>query len=339
MATIKDVAKEADVSPSTVSRVINDHPRISQATRDRVREAMDKIGYHPNIIAQSLVNQKTNTIGLVMPYSAEEVFADPFYAEVLRGIGAVTQTKGYSLLLINCNGEEQELKSTMRAVKGKQVDGLLLLRAKRDDKLVTELKELDFPFVIVGRPEDEQNNYWVNNDNIQASKEVVEYLIELGHRNICLVTGSKEYIVYQDRWHGYKQALAENGLDYDSDYVLWIEGMQQEVYQKVKELLTTQPEVSAIFGVDDMMAYGAIQAIQELGLAIPDDIAVIGFNNNPLSKLITPALTTVDINTYQLGNQATKLLIRVINEEVDRYCHELVAADIIKRSSCGGRIE
>ncbi|AGB40099.1 transcriptional regulator [Halobacteroides halobius DSM 5150] len=338
MPTIKDVAKKAGVSPSTVSRVVNNHPRISQETREEVLQAMDEIGYHPNVIAQNLVNQTTNTLGLVMAPSTEEAFADPFYAEVLRGIGSMAQKNGYSLLLITGDEEGGELEATLRAVRGKQVDGLLLLRAKKSDKLTDKLNEMNFPFVVVGRPEEEDKNYWVNNDNVQSSKELVEYLINLGHNKIGAFIGSEEYIVDQDRLKGYKLALKSHGIDYNQDYIVQIEsGKQEKAYRFTKDLLNSYPELTALYGIDDRIAYGAIKAVKELGFKIPEDIAIVGFNNNPLSELIEPALTTVDINTYELGRKATSLLIQVITEQVTSYCNDIVPTDLIVRESCGGK--
>jgi len=336
MPTIKDVAKNAGVSPSTVSRVINNHPRISSETKKKVKESMKKIGYHPNIIARSLVKQKTNTLGLVMPYSTEEAFADPFYSEILRGIGSVAQNKEYSLLLITSNGEKEELEATLKAVRSKRVDGLLILRAKSNDALISELKELETPFVIVGRPEDENDNFWVNNDNIESSKKLVEYLIGLGHEKIGVITGNNEYIVYRDRLEGYRRALEDNGLEYNSNYIIQTTGHHGLTTRYTRELLESYPELTAIFAVDDLMGYGAILGIKELGLKVPENIAVVGFNNNPLSQLIAPALTTVDINIFELGSTATKSLINIINQEPTEYYHEIVKTNIIVRDSCGG---
>ncbi|WP_018248304.1 LacI family DNA-binding transcriptional regulator [Orenia marismortui] len=333
MPTIKDVAKDAGVSPSTVSRVINDHPRISNATKKKVKKSMKKIGYHPNIIAQSLVKQKTNTIGLVMPYSAEEAFANPFYSEILRGIGAVAQEKGYSILLITCDGQE-EVEASLRAVKSKLVDGILILRAKKDDILLKKLREAEVPFVIVGRPEDADKHYWVNNDNIKASKNLVQHLIDLGHKDIALITGGSEYIVSQDRLDGYKLALKENKIKYNPEYIIHIHGNEEIISKNTKKLLKKNPDLTAIFAVDDLMAYRSILAIKELGLKVPEDISVVGFNNNPLSQLITPSLTTVDINTYQLGEEATSILINVIENKISEYYHKIVEANIIIRNSC-----
>ncbi len=335
MPTIKDVAKDAGVSPSTVSRVINSNPKISKETSRKVRESMKKIGYYPNSIAQSLVNQKTDTIGLVMPYSPEEAFADPFYAEILRGIGGVAQKKGYSLLLITSNGSEEEFEASIKAVKGKRVDGLLILRSRKDDILVKELKKLKFPYMIIGRPEDEDNNYWVNNDNLKSSSSLVEYLIKLGHKRIGLITGSKEYIVYQDRIEGYKSALKNNGIDYKAEYVIETTRVLETNKEVTKKLIKANQELTAIFAVDDMMAYGAILAIKELNMKVPDDISIVGFNNDLLSRLINPSLTTVDINTHQLGSTATENLIKIINNNSLDYYHELVPTTLVKRDSCG----
>ncbi|OCL25780.1 LacI family transcriptional regulator [Orenia metallireducens] len=336
MPTIKDVAKSAGVSPSTVSRVINNHPRISSETKKRVEKSMKEIGYHPNIIARSLVKQKTNTLGLVMPYSTEEAFADPFYSEILRGIGSVAQNKEYSLLLITSNGMKEELEVTLKAVRSKRVDGLLILRARSNDKLLKELKKLKTPFVIVGRPEDEKNNFWVNNDNIESTKKLVEYLIGLGHEKIGVITGDSKYIVYKDRLEGYKRALEDNGIEYNPNYIIQTTGHHGLTTKYTKELLESYPKLTAIFAVDDLMAYGAILGIKELGLKVPGDVSVVGFNNNPLSQLITPSLTTVDINIFELGSTATKSLINIINKEPTEYYHEIVKTNMIIRDSCGG---
>lgn len=334
MPTIKDVAKDAGVSPSTVSRVINNHDRISPETKKKVKESMDKIGYYPNVIAQNLVNQESRTLGLVMPYSTEEAFADPFYAEVLRGIGAVAQENNYSILLITCDDEEDdELEAGLKAVRSKKVDGLLLLRSRQDDPLIKKLTELDIPFVVLGRPRDETGVHWVNNDNIKASKKVVEHLINLEHQKIGLVTGDKEYIVYEDRLKGYKKALAENNLEYNKDWVIRCDGSKESARQATLKLLEENSELTAIFAADDVMAYGVVKALKELELSVPGDIAVVGFNNNPFSGLVSPPLTTVDINTYQLGITSTNRLIKLIQNKPVTGNKEIVETDIIIRES------
>jgi len=335
MPTLKDVAKKAGVAPSTVSRVINNSSRISEETKEKVRKIMDEIGYHPNINARNLVKQRSHNLGLVIPYSTEEAFADPFYSEILRGIGVLAHSKGFNLLLLTSSGEEEEKKTVLNAVRGKQIDGVLLLRAKKDDQLIEELTKIEFPFVIVGRPEERDKYYWVNNDNIAASEKVVDYLIKNGHRNIAMIVGDENYIMNQDRLQGYKNSFQKNDLKINENLIVQLEMIDyQSIYMLSQKMIKEHPEITAFYGMSDTMAYTIMQAVNDLQLKIPEDISIVGFNNNPVSKLISPPLTTVDINIYLLGNKATELLIGVINGQIKKYEHTIVPANIIERDSC-----
>ena len=335
MPTLKDVAKKAGVAPSTVSRVINDSSRISEETKFKVRKIMDEIGYHPNINARNLVKQRSHNLGLVIPYSTEEAFADPFYSEILRGIGVLAHSKGFNLLLLTSNGEEEEKKTVLNAVRGKQIDGVLLLRAKKEDELIDELTKINFPFVIVGRPEEKDKYYWVNNDNITASEKVVDYLIKNGHRKIAMIIGDDNYIMNNDRLEGYKRAFEKNGLKINNDLILRSDNTDhQNIYMLSQQMIKEHPEITAFYGMSDTMAYTIMQAMNDMNVKIPDDISIVGFNNNPMSKIVSPPLTTVDINIYLLGNKATELLIGVINGQVDKYQHTIVPTNIIERDSC-----
>jgi len=335
MPTLKDVAKKAGVAPSTVSRVINDSSRISEETKFKVRKIMDEIGYHPNINARNLVKQRSHNLGLVIPYSTEEAFADPFYSEILRGIGVLAHSKGFNLLLLTSNGEEEEKKTVLNAVRGKQIDGVLLLRAKKEDELIDELTKINFPFVIVGRPEEKDKYYWVNNDNITASEKVVDYLIKNGHRKIAMIIGDDNYIMNNDRLEGYKRSFKKNGLKINNDLILKSDNTDnQNIYMLSQQMIKEHPEITAFYGMSDTMAYTIMQAMNDMNVKIPDDISIVGFNNNPMSKIVSPPLTTVDINIYLLGNKATELLIGVINGQVDKYQHTIVPTNIIERDSC-----
>jgi DNA-binding LacI/PurR family transcriptional regulator len=329
------VAKKAGVAPSTVSRVINDSSRISEETKFKVRKIMDEIGYHPNINARNLVKQRSHNLGLVIPYSTEEAFADPFYSEILRGIGVLAHSKGFNLLLLTSNGEEEEKKTVLNAVRGKQIDGVLLLRAKKEDELIDELTKINFPFVIVGRPEEKDKYYWVNNDNITASEKVVDYLIKNGHRKIAMIIGDDNYIMNNDRLEGYKRAFEKNGLKINNDLILRSDNTDhQNIYMLSQQMIKEHPEITAFYGMSDTMAYTIMQAMNDMNVKIPEDISIVGFNNNPMSKIVSPPLTTVDINIYLLGNKATELLIGVINGQVDKYQHTIVPTNIIERDSC-----
>jgi DNA-binding LacI/PurR family transcriptional regulator len=296
---------------------------------------MDEIGYHPNINARNLVKQRSHNLGLVIPYSTEEAFADPFYSEILRGIGVLAHSKGFNLLLLTSNGEEEEKKTVLNAVRGKQIDGVLLLRAKKEDELIDELTKINFPFVIVGRPEEKDKYYWVNNDNITASEKVVDYLIKNGHRKIAMIIGDDNYIMNNDRLEGYKRAFEKNGLKINNDLILRSDNTDhQNIYMLSQQMIKEHPEITAFYGMSDTMAYTIMQAMNDMNVKIPEDISIVGFNNNPMSKIVSPPLTTVDINIYLLGNKATELLIGVINGQVDKYQHTIVPTNIIERDSC-----
>lgn len=335
MPTLKDVAKKAGVAPSTVSRVINDSSRISDQTKIKVRKIMDEIGYHPNINARNLVKQRSHNLGLVIPYSTEEAFADPFYSEILRGIGVLAHSKGFNLLLLTSNGEEEEKKTVLDAVKGKQIDGVLLLRAKKDDELIDELTKINFPFVIVGRPEAKDKYFWVNNDNVKASERIVDYLIDKGHKKIAVILGDNNYTVNEDRLQGYINSFQKNNLKIDQDLIVQSKKIDyHSIYMLTQKMVKNHSEITAFYGMSDTMAYTIMQSLNDLQIKIPEDISIVGFNNNPMSKIVSPPLTTVDINIYLLGNKATELLIGVINNKIKKYEHTVVPANIIERNSC-----
>ncbi len=335
MTTLKDVAKKAGVAPSTVSRVINDSSRISEETKFKVRKIMDEMGYHPNINARNLVKQRSHNLGLVIPYSTEEAFADLFYSEILRGIGVLAHSKRFNLLLLTSDGEEEEKQTVLNAVRGKQIDGVLLLRAKKKDELIDELAKINFPFVIVGRPEAEDKYYWVNNDNIAASERVVDYLIENGHQNIAMIVGDENYIMNKDRLQGYKNSFKKNNLEIKQELIVKSKKIDyHSIYLLSQKMIKEHPEITAFYGMSDTTAYTIMQAMNDLQIKIPEDISIVGFNNNPMSKFVSPPLTTVDINIYLLGNKATELLIGVINGQIEKFQHTIVPTNIIERDSC-----
>ena len=188
--TIKDVAQLAGVSPSTVSRVISNHPKISPATKKRVRDVMNKLDYHPNIMAKSLVSKNTKTIGLVLPYSSDNLFINPFFSEVLRGMLAYANNKNYDLLLSSARNQSEELEAINRMVLGRRIDGVVLMSPSRDDVIVKKLMEYEFPFVLLGRSLEYPDVLSVNNDNIKAAFDLTNYLLLQGHQKIGIVTGN-----------------------------------------------------------------------------------------------------------------------------------------------------
>jgi len=331
--TIKDVARAAGVSPSTVSRVISDHPRISQPTKERVRQVMKELGYHPNAIARSLVTQSSRTLGLVMSRAAEKALANPFFPEVIRGIGAVANRARYALLLSTSSSPGRELEECLEMLESHRVDGVILLASRVKDRLVARLAREGYPFVVVGRVPDDSRVWWVNNDNTQAAREAVEHLLDLGHRRIACLAGAPEYLVTQDRVAGYRQALEARGIPFDPELVRYTDFSRDQGWQAARELLKRSGRPTAFFATDDLLAWGAVQAAADLGLHVPGAVSVMGFNDDPWSAYVNPPLTTVRVPIFELGKVAARLLLERLQDPDAPVQHVLVPTHLVVRRS------
>ncbi|WP_347550809.1 LacI family DNA-binding transcriptional regulator [Pseudalkalibacillus hwajinpoensis] len=313
--TIKDVAKLANVAPSTVSRVIANNSRISEQTKRRVREAMEYLGYHPNYNARSLANRSTQTIGLVMPSSADKVFQNPFFPEVLRGISTKAHEKDYTIYISTGSKEEEILEGVMGMVHGRRVDGIVMLYSRIDDKIMTFLEEQNFPFTVIGKPLANPDSIThVDNDNFRAAKDVTEHFISKGHERIAFVGGNLDLVVTVDRLSGYEKALREANILHNDDYVVHVEFLKEGGQEAVMELFTLEEPPTALVVADDLMALGIMSKLDEMGLSVPEDVSIISFNNVMLAEYASPPLTSVDINIFQLGYEAVNCLLEKIHD-------------------------
>ncbi|WP_077624511.1 LacI family DNA-binding transcriptional regulator [Sediminibacillus massiliensis] len=314
--TIKDVAKRANVAPSTVSRVISDSPKISERTKRKVRKVMEEMGYHLNYNARVLVQRSTKTIGIVMKNSASQSLHNPFVPEVIRGISSSCRQLDYSINLTTGESEEAIFEDVVKMVQGKRVDGLIVLYSKKDDKVVPYLKENGIPFVVVGKPMTGSSTIMsVDNDNIQAAQEVTEYLIGLGHKRIAYIGQESEFQFAKDRLNGYLAAMQEHDLKPDEDYYLKSFHFDREKGKQVVEKLMALPEPpTGLIVTDDINAMIVLLVLQEMDIKVPDEVSVVGFNNTIVSTLSSPALTSVDTQTYQLGHESARSLIELIND-------------------------
>lgn len=332
--TIKDVARLAGVSPSTVSRVLANHPKISPETARRVREAMERLGYVPNAAAKSLVSQTTHTLGIILPRAAEELFVNPFFPEVLRGISVQAQQAGYDLLLASGSTEREEREAVTRLVLGRRVDGVLLLCSRVGDPLIRFLREQRFPFVLIGRAEDDEGIVSVDNDNVRAAYDATRHLLEKGHRRIAFISGPQTFVVSQDRLAGYRAAMEEAGLSIRPEWVIEAPFLQEGGYLALDRLLHLPERPTALVVTDDIIAIGILRELYAYGWRVPDDLALVSFNNVALAELTTPPLTTVDIDIYRLGTTATSLLLRRIAGEALPATRVIVPHRLIVRESC-----
>ncbi|PSL41587.1 LacI family transcriptional regulator [Planomicrobium soli] len=336
--TIKDVAKQAEVSPATVSRVIADNPRISEKTKQKVRETMESLGYYPNFQARNLVAQKTRTIGVIMANSTTLAFQNPFFPEVLRGISVSAHNSQYGIYLSTGATEEEIYDEVVAMDQGKRVDGIILLYSRVGDRIMDYLMKSGLPFSVVGRPHRNADTIsYVDNDNISITKQVMSHLIGMGHKRIAFIAGGIDFVVSLDRLEGYEESLAENGISFQEEYIVKQDAMQQDGKKAIRRLFDLEDPPTAIVTHDDLVAYEVIGYLEDLQIRVPEDVSIIGFNNHALSKHLKPPLSSVDICIYELGFEAANLLLEKITDEQAAPRQITVSSRLIERGSCQGR--
>lgn len=334
MVTIKDVAKLSGVSPSTVSRVIANNPRISEDTKKKVRKAMKELGYHPNVNARNLVAKSTKAIGVIMPSSANVALQNPFFPEILRGIGSVIHEAEYSMYLSTGETEKEILSEVQRMVYGSYVDGVILLYSRINDKVTNFLREQGFPFVIVGKPQEHDTEIThVDNDNVRAGKEITQHLIDMGHERIGFIGGSNDLLVTRDRESGYVAALEKAGIQEFEGYKIHTEFLKSGGREAVEHLMSLSTQPSGLVVSDDLISLGILSMLESYGLRVPQDISLVSFNNVYLSEITRPALTTVDIQIYTLGAQSAKALIEKTLNKNEPAKRIIIPYNIVYRDS------
>lgn len=329
--TIDEIAKLAGVSKTTVSRVLNNKPDVKPETREIIMSLISKYDFQPNAFAKAISLKKSQTIGLIIPYEADYIFSNPFYAEVMRGISTEIDKHGYYLLL--CYTHEDNY---IDIYKQKRVDGYILMSPGRYHKdIVKLLKEVNAPFVATAKVPGERNVLYVDVNNYLGAVLAVEYLISLGHKRIgFIINGPQILASSQERLKGYRTILSKHGIEYDKEIVKIGDTSVKSGYTAMKQLLELGDSLTAVFVANDMMAIGAIKAIKEEGKNIPNDISVIGFDDIPLAEVIDPPLTTVRQPAFEKGEKAAKLLIKMI-EQKEKIKSEVLRVELIVRNSTG----
>lgn len=333
--TIKDVAKKANVAPSTVSRVISDHPSISDKTKKRVRKIMDDMGYFMNYSAQTLAQKSTKTIGIVMKNSTKESLHSSFFPEVIRGISAICSQHDFSMSLTTGESEKEIFEHTVKMVRGKRVDGLIVLYSKADDKVVPYLVEYDIPFVVIGQPMQHTNTIThVDNDNIQAAKDATEYLIQRGHQAIGFIGDDSNFEVVKARQEGYTQAMQAHNFRILDGYV---HNMCYELEQGknvINQLMALPSPPTGLVVTEDMNALIVLSACIDNNIRVPEDMSVISFNNSMNAKVTSPPLTSVDVQIFELGYEAANCLLDIIKDPNTIRKSVIIPTIIKERASC-----
>lgn len=314
--TLDAVAARAGVGRGTVSRVINGSSQVSERTRLAVEAAVTELGYVPNLAARALVTRRTDTVALVVSESEDRLFGEPFFAGVVRGISAGVTAAGRQLVLALTAGADGE-RPLDRYLTRQHVDGVLLLSLHGEDPLPHRLRERGVPVVLGGRPAGHVDGACVDVDNVGGARAGVAHLVDRGRRRIAAVAGPQDMGAGRDRLAGYRTALAEAGLPDEESLVATGDFSEASGARAMAELLGRRPDLDAVFAANDLMAVGALRALRDAGRRVPEDVAVVGFDDSPLSRVTDPPLSSVRQPVEEMGREMARVLVELIAGDGD----------------------
>jgi DNA-binding LacI/PurR family transcriptional regulator len=337
--TQKQIAKQAGVSRTTVSFVLNDVPgvNISPETRQRVLEAAARLNYYPDAAARRLVSGRTQTIALALHQGPTQTYSDAFMPQMLQGVSQAARQRGYHVLFYPI-GPDEDPGSYVELARGRHADGLILSGPRLDDVQLPGLYEEGYPIVLQGQLPGTDLPF-VDVDNVKGASLAVEHLLGLGHRRIGLVTNAPlTYTSARQRLEGYRQVLERHGIDYEDAWVRHGHFDEESGEQAVNELLEGGVELTALFVASDAVAYGVLRAVRRHNLQVPDDLAIVGFDDIPTSRYVFPSLTTVRLPAFGLGWAAADLLIRLTNRTEVEETQIVLNTELVIRRSCGALV-
>lgn len=328
-ASIKDVAKEAGVSIATVSRVLNDVDVVNEDTKKKVLEAIKKLGYRPNIVARSLKTQKSRTIGIVIPDISNQ-----FYPEIVRGAEDVANIYNYNIILCNTDLDPDKEMEYLKVLKEKMVDGVIYMSNSLEPETLELIKDLQMPIVLV-ETTDKDNSYpSVTIDNEQGAYDGTKYLIEKGNKKIAYIGLHKDAVnAAAFRYNGYKKALIENGIELD-EAICYFGGLKAEDGYNAIDSMIKNNKIDAAFCASDEIAMGAINALRENGIRVPEDVDVMGFDDIYSASIFYPKLTTIAQPMYDMGSVGMRMLIKSIDKAELTENHFILPHQLIERNSC-----
>ena len=331
MATIHDVAKRAGVAPITVSRVINNSGYASEETRQRVEAAVVDLGYVPSGPARSLRLKRTNSIALVLTD-----ITNPFFTTIARGVEDVASEEGYTVTYCNTDEDESKEKKNIDILLQQQVDGILLVPALSKPDAVNYILGRELPVVVLDRRMPDAEADVVRCDSEDGAYQLVRYLLELGHCRIAVLTGPEGTSTADDRLAGYRRAMAEAGQDIVEEWVNRGSFTQASGYEMARKVMRTTPRPSAIFAANNFIAIGAMKALQELNLPVPEEAALVGFDDLPPGLVMFPFMTVAAQPAYEMARTATRLLLaRIAGEASGRHQEIVLPTELIIRQSSG----
>lgn len=326
--TIEDVALAAGVSRQTVSRAINNKAEISPDTHARVMAAVRKLGYRPSRLARGLVTQRTHTIGLVMPD-----ITNPFFPEVARGVQDVARAQDYNVFLCNTDESPLEELQALHSLAVQPVDGIVLCSSRISDDDLAAFVDLYHPLVLVNRIFEHPGVSVIMIDNRRGVQIAIDYLVEQGHHSIGMLAGPRALVGSILRIEAFRETMAARGLPAGDDWIVSESTTVAGGYQATRRLLGRCPELTALFAHNDLMAVGAIHACKELGRRLPDECAIVGFDDLPLAAMVNPAVTSVRVDKYGLGQFAMDRLLAMFEEPETSYPPIYLDVELVVRDS------
>ncbi|MBO1005704.1 LacI family DNA-binding transcriptional regulator [Pseudogracilibacillus auburnensis] len=319
MTTIKDIARVAGVSVTTVSRALNGYSDVSEKTRAKVFRIAKELNYSPNTLARGLVMNKSKTFGLLVSGLNESSPKDNITFDILSGINKFVGECGYDLVLFSTNSTKQREKTYTQLCRERRVDGVIIQGIRTDDPYLKEVVESDIPCVLIDIPLTSSTVGYVTTDNVLGAKKAVKHLIQLGHRNIGFINGHEFAFVSQERLKGYEEALTEANIEINREWIGNGEFSEEAAEIQAIRLLEAHPEITAIFSASDLMALGVIKAARSLGIKVPDNLSIIGFDDIVLASYVTPSLTTIGQDTFQIGYEAAQLLLSILENRAESH--------------------
>jgi LacI family transcriptional regulator len=331
--TLKDIAYELGISVTTVSRALAGYSDVADETRERVRQAAADLGYQPNLTARRLQKQRTDTIGFILP-TAGPRFSDPFFSEFLAGIGNEAGGRDYDLLVsTHAPDSPGERQAYERAARGGWLDGLIVVRTREDDSRIELLYQSNFPFVAFGRTDNHNDFAYVDEDSAAGMRQLVEHLVQRGHRRIAFITPPGGLMFGRHRLQGYRDCMRQHDLVIRPEWIVEGDMTQQGGAEAVERLFSVAEPPTAVIGGNDLMAIGAMNRLQQLGFRVGADVAVGGFDDIPLAAYTNPALTTLHQPIYDIGRLTCAMLIDLINGRKPASPHILLTPKLIIRQS------
>ncbi|MFC7785499.1 LacI family DNA-binding transcriptional regulator [Rossellomorea sp. GCM10028870] len=327
-----DVAKQASVSQSTVSRVLNNYPHIKESTRKKVLEAIEELGFTRDEIARSLASNKTRTIGLIVGD-----ITNPFFAESAKVITGKAQEMQYDVILCNTNHNEENLDKYIQTLKGKRVDGIIIASADKDNQRIKELYDQGFPVILFNSILEHEKANYIAVNNYKGARLAVEHLYQLNHRRIGYIAGPSKYVTTHLRNLGYKEALEDLGIVGNNQFVYNKEFSYDEVYQFTKKLLKQSDRPTSFFSASDQMALAVLDAAASENIKVPEELSVVGFDDIDLAKNQYIGLTTITQPKEKMATLALEKLISLIEEGEgkDEGFQIILEPDLIQRKTTG----